>query len=436
MINIEQQRNEAQNESISPQRLRELAVSEDFLTLEHIVKNPNVPPDVLQNLAGQFSEQTFKNPAIDLLLLANPDLLSGISSDSLETIAQTTASTNILAVLARNQHWRVRWGVAKNPETTIEILKQLAQDFNPYSRQEVAKNPKIDEEIITKILFYKHSIEELNATHTKGKRPITLTIDDKEYLIEPCASLHLDDNPLGNVASNPNLSLDIIEQLVSNILKILEWAWGINFVTGIVSNPNIRVSTLRWLSGEEYLKIHNDAVFEYHINSLASYKANCDPFLKKKSYQEIVSYLKKDWSVQEGASNSAMRLIGQLYWAIVQNPTTPEDLKSDLLLKLTSDKIIVSEVRYHIAKSLDVPVEILRRLAKVDPHPHKALAENPHTPSDVLGQLANHKDSDMRKKVVQHPSTLPETLEKLSEDEDEQVSKAAKANISRLKLAN
>ena len=59
-MNIEQQRQAAQDETTSSERLRELATSDDSLTLENIVKNPNVPPDVLQDLAGQFFEQVFE----------------------------------------------------------------------------------------------------------------------------------------------------------------------------------------------------------------------------------------------------------------------------------------------------------------------------------------------------------------------------------------
>ncbi len=184
MINLEQQRLEAQNETTSTERLKELAVCNDLITRKYVAMNPNVLPSVLQNLAGQFLEPVFKNPAIDLLLLTNPDLLSQIHHRNLVQIAQTTTSVNILNVLAKHENKKVRQAVAKNTEVTIEILKKLAQDFSYEVRQLVAEHPQINREIIKTILFYKSAVTKLNSLQIEDKKTsISIFIDGQNCII-------------------------------------------------------------------------------------------------------------------------------------------------------------------------------------------------------------------------------------------------------------
>jgi hypothetical protein len=54
-----------------------------------------------------------------------------------------------LTILARDEDWRVRYGVACNPNTPPETLTILARDGDSYVRHGVAKNPNTPPETLT-----------------------------------------------------------------------------------------------------------------------------------------------------------------------------------------------------------------------------------------------------------------------------------------------
>ena len=57
-----------------------------------------------------------------------------------------SASGDTLTILATDDNWRVRWAVAGNQNTPVEVLNRLAEDENWEVRFAVAKNPKIPPE--------------------------------------------------------------------------------------------------------------------------------------------------------------------------------------------------------------------------------------------------------------------------------------------------
>ena len=75
-MTIEQQRQEAQDETTSPERLRKLAISQDSFIRKYVAENPNTPTETLLNLSNEFPQQVLNNPVIPLLLIENPLLLT------------------------------------------------------------------------------------------------------------------------------------------------------------------------------------------------------------------------------------------------------------------------------------------------------------------------------------------------------------------------
>jgi hypothetical protein len=59
----------------SPELLTRLAASSDRQTLRNVVLNPQTPPAILLKLARTFPGEFFLNPAFDLMLMENPNLL-------------------------------------------------------------------------------------------------------------------------------------------------------------------------------------------------------------------------------------------------------------------------------------------------------------------------------------------------------------------------
>ena len=407
----------AQNSSTPREILKQLLSDNAIAVRLAIAKNPDTPSEILNMLADDPYEKVrkalIKNPNIPGDAVFKLRKLLGYSLESyLQKIAkEPTTSPQILAQLAKEDKRQIRNYVAQNLNTPIEILEQLAGDKSPYVRRSAAKNPNSTEEVALKVLFYKHKPKDL--VNRKIKPPVAIDIAGKEYYIE--ATIYVEDeNALAAAASHPKLSLNIIEQLIENIEQFLQWEWGIAIVVGIASNLNLPVHTLKWFAGKEYRLLHYDAIYEQTIHQYASFGISKEDSDREAKYQRKKELFLERGTMRSSSDEYALRLIGQVYWGIVQNVATPPDLKQELLEKLTSSKTIIADVSYQIAKSCDTASEILAKLAKVSSR--KELAKNPNTPPHVLATLANHKDSDMRKLVAQNPLTPAETLTQLATD--------------------
>ena len=80
------------------------------------------------------------------------------------------------------------------------------------------------------------------------------------------------------------------------------------------------------------------------------------------------------------------------------------------------------EVRYEVAKHPNTPADILRKLAEdANWKVRYEVAMNPKTPVDILKKLADDKDEDVRRAVAKHPNTPADILRKLAKDEDSRV---------------
>ena len=66
----------AQDETTSPETLRELARHEDCQVRQYVAKNPNTPVEVLLNICFEFPSEVINNPVIPLLLLEDPYILT------------------------------------------------------------------------------------------------------------------------------------------------------------------------------------------------------------------------------------------------------------------------------------------------------------------------------------------------------------------------
>ena len=77
------------------------------------------------------------------------------------------------------------------------------------------------------------------------------------------------------------------------------------------------------------------------------------------------------------------------------------------------------EVRQEVSKNPNAPAEVLRKLAEdEDVWVRKEVAKNPGTPAEALRKLAEDKNDDVRWKVSKNPNAPAEALKKLAEDED------------------
>ena len=87
----------------------------------------------LAELLSQFPRQVFNNPAIDLLLLENPNLFSGTSVDALCSLLKRQVPHRMIEYAANSTDDRIKLAVLINPQTPQDILAELEKKQNVQS---------------------------------------------------------------------------------------------------------------------------------------------------------------------------------------------------------------------------------------------------------------------------------------------------------------
>ncbi|MDJ0532006.1 MAG: HEAT repeat domain-containing protein [Xenococcaceae cyanobacterium MO_207.B15] len=173
----------AENINTSADQLRELvAKTSDSEIVAAVARNPNIPIDLLIHLAWDYLHETDKNPALELILVENPNLVEDIyytyfesasphfykpdcyggGTDSFflrlphwflnnglkhpdENIRSLVAGNintpeEYLEQLAEDESWQVKTAVAHSPITPAKLLEKLAEDEDEDVRIAVAEN--------------------------------------------------------------------------------------------------------------------------------------------------------------------------------------------------------------------------------------------------------------------------------------------------------
>ena len=114
----------AANPSTSPHLLIELSKHKDFQIRSLVASNPNTPLETLKCLGNEFADAIVENPVFDLLKLEDSN-----SKFVRLTLARSTKTPpEVLAKLItkENPDFEVCWAVAKNINTPIDALGELA----------------------------------------------------------------------------------------------------------------------------------------------------------------------------------------------------------------------------------------------------------------------------------------------------------------------
>ena len=229
----------AENINTPAERLRELSKTKEREILAAIAKNPNTPPDLLVELAGEYLDEIGFNPALDLILFENPNFIHEIffkhfsddhnggkvySGTKLpnwflklglnhpyplirDCIAQNTDTpANYLEKLAKDEDREVRLEVARNENTPIHILEKLAEDENDEVRSWVAYNKNNSVCALEKLAQDKSAgvrYQVANNPHTNSKI-IKLLFEDRSYSIN-------------------NKTIEEMEEAIELELKRLDW---------------------------------------------------------------------------------------------------------------------------------------------------------------------------------------------------------------------
>jgi hypothetical protein len=122
-------RQAANNCLTSPEQLQRFSESPDVFTRRAAASNPNTPPEALLKLGQRFPKQLLKNPAFNLMLLENPNLLLTMPKETLRRILmlkdiplgfleQAAFSPQINVEIARV--------IAKHPKAPGYVLEKIS----------------------------------------------------------------------------------------------------------------------------------------------------------------------------------------------------------------------------------------------------------------------------------------------------------------------
>ena len=432
------QRAVAKNPRTPAKALKKLGSSRDKFTRKAVAGNPNTPAEIMSGLGGQFPVELLGNPALDLMLLENPDLFSGMPIGTLRSLAKReNCPAGLLAYMARAATWdeSLQRSLVQNPNTPREVIEGLvgngrSEEIKEAARLHVTLCPELDAEF-AEAEFWK-SLANQAKCKTLLHWQLLSDIAVPEWVRANMAAWQLLRGLEGcSVLTSPGLPLPvpILESLAANAylnIKIRraacfnpaapDWLPG----TGI---KNRVIKALRAHKKESFVRLADmfkTCPPEYRV-VLAEHPFATD---KMKKYR-LPEWEGMEWQEEAASSPFAWpelfeRLANDKCSSarckVAANPKTP----IPTLEKLAGDED--GMVRYCVGKNSSTPVSTLEKLASV------SVARNPHTPASALEKLAEYKDSDFRSHVAKNPNTPASVLEKLAGDEHDWVRDKVAAN--------
>jgi hypothetical protein len=130
-------------------------------------------------------------------MLIDDSFIYNLRSDAKEIIAQVITVPEVLARLANDDTWFVRYCVARNPNTSPETLERLANDNDRYVRWQVAQNPNTPPKTLERLANDKDSSVRRHVKENPNyKKPNTIQFTNEQMVALKC---------LIESASNPHL---------------------------------------------------------------------------------------------------------------------------------------------------------------------------------------------------------------------------------------
>jgi hypothetical protein len=280
----------ASHDGLSIENLISLSKDESPLVRGRAARNPRLPKTEMRRL---FLEE---NRSVNTGLAKNPkvpmDILIALTEDDLPRvrfiIAQNPRLTekDIRRLFAENKssylHLTTKRGLAKNPNTPIDILIELSKDKKEYiriyalqhpkmkQRGRAAQNPKLSETEMRR-LYREGGFWVMTGLAINPKVPMDILM-----------TLSEDGNPLvrRQVASNPSLPEKDMRRLfsekdrISGKLSAFQMRFHNGTKTGLVKNPNTPLDILIELSKDKERYMRNFALQHPKMKQYLKIQAN------------------------------------------------------------------------------------------------------------------------------------------------------------------
>ncbi len=373
-----------------------------------IAKNPNTPVYLLEKLAGMTEDK--KNKWIQ----ANHVPIIQGRQIAVELAIALVENPNLplhfLEYFAREDKGeQIRGSVAQNPRTPINILKQLSTDSNLYWY--LLQNPNLPPQIAKKI------------ARDKNDRSKRTTIYDNPHTPQSVLK-NLAFNPSGEVrkevAKHPNISLDVLSELIGDINNIIRQT--------VRENSNIPTSLIEEVKEAYYNACYSTSAKElaqlantdwHYVSAAVASNINTPISALEQITTNKISYLTEDCDNLRYRCLQTLPIISSL----ANNLNATQHILEQLLTLLTN-KDEVSEVIKQIKTIRIQQYKTNINHAKT----LQAIASHNNASENILNCLSNNKDYIIRSTVANHQNISLVLLAKLIKDSDKRVRKIAIEN--------
>lgn len=355
----------AQNSRATADILKELGYSQDALTRQAVVANPNAPTDILLNVGGEFPQQLLDNPVFGLLWLENPDLVAAMPQHTLSRLLECPrGQQELLETVANHSSRSIRYHayrVLRNPNCAIACLERLAGSEDREVRSAIADNPQTPLPILERLA---------NDPHDDVRRSISRNTNTPVSWLIKFANDRSDD-VRANTARNPRTPASVLEQLSRDRVQSVRYV--------VARHPQTPIPVLETLAAEP----------DVNMRCAVTQNPNLPIGVLEKLAQCSETSIKR---------------------AVASHPKAPTALVRELLYEGAK------WFRGDVARATQ-SVEILDRLARDwEPWVRQCVTENRYTPAILLEKLAKDEKMEIRINVAKHPNTPTAVLASLASD--------------------
>lgn len=160
---------------------------------------------------------------------------------------------------------------------------------------------------------------------------------------------------------------------------------------------------------------------DWYTRCLVAESSNAHPSTLEKLSKDKSDYIRMNVAKNPNCPLETLIKLSEdselrVQYGVAENPKCP----SEILDKMSDNAILV---RDEIAKNPNTSIKTLNKLSKdkYDSLTRRNVAKNPNTHPSTLNRLSNDKYQEVRKAVAGNPNTHPKTLNKLSNDKDKDV---------------
>lgn len=362
--NIKLARLVAKNPNATPDLLKDLASSEDYLTRAGVTRNPNTPKNILLTLAYEFPQEFLGNSVIDLFLIEQPNFYTEIPFWTLvNLLKQKNLPQWILLGAASHDNSVILRAVAKHPQTSQITLEKLAiksKDDDTLGLC-IVKRQNLSEKVLETLVEY-------------------ATTSVRRYL---ASQIKTPPNILQKIAEYPELN----------------WNEEIEIQTRIAKHPHTPTHVLEKLIHKGHTKVKKAIALRSNLSKQLIVQLAMDYRVHGMRFLAYNRYISSNL-LAELIQNPHLR-VRQM---VVRHPNAP--------INVLTAAVEFPQLRLFVAENPHTPVEILSELTKDSRGDVlKAVAQNPNTPAFVLEKLSENPLHDLL--LARHPNTSPEVMEKV-----------------------